>query len=130
MLSLSVIAQRQSSVRLLQVGRSWLTTNSAAAATTEAVKAPTTTSKSKAPLEYYVRRTNSKLLPVYTDIRNGNTRHLTIIRRIDGSAQTLAKDITTAFPDMQVSVKSLNNQVIIKGRRTRDICQFLEEKGF
>ncbi|RKP27800.1 ribosomal protein L49/IMG2, partial [Syncephalis pseudoplumigaleata] len=79
---------------------------------------------------YYVRRTKSKLLPVYTDIRNGNTRHLTIIRRIDGSAKALARDISQAFSDMEVSVKPLNNHVIIKGRRTKDICQFLEGKGF
>jgi translation initiation factor 1 (eIF-1/SUI1) len=81
-------------------------------------------------LPYYVRRTKSKQLPVYTDRRNGGTRHTTIIRRVDGDAKALAKELMVALKEPNITVKPLNNHVIIKGRRTIDVCNFLMEKGF
>ncbi|KAI8057773.1 hypothetical protein BDF22DRAFT_662326 [Syncephalis plumigaleata] len=124
----SLIAQRftsstrllsTTSRRLLQTVEETTTATLQQPQSQQSVAATIKKSSKKEPLEYYVRRTKSKLLPVYTEIRNGNTRHLTIIRRVDGSARALARDILQAFPDMTVS-----------GRYTRDICQLLEKKGF
>ncbi|RKP07228.1 ribosomal protein L49/IMG2, partial [Thamnocephalis sphaerospora] len=79
---------------------------------------------------YFVHRTKSKVLPVYTDIRNGGTRHMTIIRRIEGDANVLAKELVVALNEPAIKAKELNNHVIVKGRRTIDVCRFLEAKGF
>lgn len=70
-----------------------VTTGEAPAAVDEAlvVAAPTLVPQVRHP--YFVSRTANNSLPVYTDIRNGRTRHLTIIRRIEGNV-----DVCIKFP--------------------------------
>lgn len=68
-----------------------VTIGEAPAAVDEApvVAAPTLAPQVRHP--YFVSRTANNNLPVYTDIRNGRTRHLTIIRRIEGDVDVCIK---------------------------------------
>ncbi|KAI7862219.1 mitochondrial large subunit ribosomal protein-domain-containing protein [Spinellus fusiger] len=76
---------------LVTIGKRVYSSSSTATAT--AVKATTTTT----PRPYFISRTSNKELPVYTEIRNGGTRQLTIIRRIEGDAEALKNEILTLY---------------------------------
>ncbi|KAG2174566.1 hypothetical protein INT44_006829 [Umbelopsis vinacea] len=83
---------------------------------------------------YIITRTDaSGALPVYLDIKNGGTRSLTIIRRVQGDAEALRQEVAALFPDTPknfVTVNPINNQVVIKGSYVNDIKQWLAQKGF
>lgn len=83
---------------------------------------------------YIITRTDaSGSLPVYLDIKNGGTRSLTIIRRVQGDAEVLRQEVASLFPDTPknfVTVNPINNQVVIKGSYVNDIKQWLAQKGF
>ncbi|CAG8765141.1 16117_t:CDS:2, partial [Acaulospora morrowiae] len=70
---------------------------------------------------YFIHRTKNKSLPVYSDFRNGRSRMLTIIRKIEGDIQALRNDIRKeVFPhdtpiNSMISINHTNNQVVIKG---------------
>ncbi|CAO3647003.1 unnamed protein product [Cunninghamella echinulata] len=48
---------------------------------------------------YTVSRTSNHGLPVYSEIKNGGTQQLTIIRRIEGNVEALKDEVATLFPD-------------------------------
>ncbi|KAJ2084217.1 mitochondrial large ribosomal subunit [Coemansia sp. RSA 988] len=79
---------------------------------------------------YYVSRTRFQSLPVYTDIRNGRTRKLTILRRIDGDLGALRTDISNALDEESVVLKTISRQLVIKGDRSTELRKWLTEKGF
>ncbi|KAJ2612372.1 mitochondrial large ribosomal subunit [Coemansia sp. RSA 1365] len=79
---------------------------------------------------YYIRRTRFQSLPVYTEIRNGRTRKLTILRRIDGDLGALRADISKALDEESVVVKAISRQLVIKGDRSTELRKWLTEKGF
>ncbi|KAJ2962478.1 hypothetical protein NQZ79_g2408 [Umbelopsis isabellina] len=83
---------------------------------------------------YHITRTDaSQSLPVYLDIKNGGTRQLTIIRRVQGDAQALKEEVASLFPDATknfVTVNPVNNHVVIKGSYVNDIKHWLAQKGF
>jgi large subunit ribosomal protein L49 len=85
-----------------------------------------------APMRYFVHRTVSRALPVYTDYRNGRTRRLTIIRKVDGDAQQLRADLIKELeiPQEHVTVNKLNGHVTVKGIVARDVTEWLSGKGF
>ncbi|CAI2168163.1 5550_t:CDS:2 [Funneliformis geosporum] len=76
-----------------------------------------------------------KELPVYIDIKNGRTRILTEISRIEGDVEALCNDIRKElFYESQeknlVKVNPTNNHVIIKGRHGLMLKEWLAKKGF
>ncbi|KAI8081925.1 mitochondrial large subunit ribosomal protein-domain-containing protein [Gilbertella persicaria] len=79
---------------------------------------------------YSVSRTTNKGLPVYSEYKNGGTRLLTIIRKIQGDSNALAKDITTDFPEAVVQVNATTQHVVIKGHHVNEIKEWLINKGF
>lgn len=91
------------------------------------------TARSEKPL-YFVSRTTTNGLPVYHDYKNGRTRELTVIRRIKGDAEALKKDLlTNQFPDAPADFATVvprTNQVILKGLHSRQVKEWLIEKGF
>ena len=98
-----------------------------------AVQATTASSSQTAEIAgYYVRRTRSNQLPVYTDIRNGKTRLLTLIRRIDGDPRVLSQELKECLGLNQdeITVNRVTGHVVVKGRRKMEIVHFLESKGF
>ncbi|ORX54912.1 hypothetical protein DM01DRAFT_1406984 [Hesseltinella vesiculosa] len=82
---------------------------------------------------YTISRTSSQGLPVYSDIKNGGTQHLTIIRRIEGDVEALRSEVAALFPDAPknfVRINPTNNQIVIKGNCVNDIKHWLVTKGF
>ncbi|KAF7732773.1 hypothetical protein EC973_000046 [Apophysomyces ossiformis] len=90
-------------------------------------------SSSTATPAYVIRRTANKGLPVYSDIKNGRTEKLTIVRRINGDANALREELFTLFPEASpahIRVNPRNNQVIIKGIYVNEVKEWLIQKGF
>ncbi|KAJ1994401.1 mitochondrial large ribosomal subunit [Coemansia spiralis] len=79
---------------------------------------------------YYVHRTRFQTLPVYSDIKNGKTRKLTLIRRIEGDIGALREELSRHLDDSSIQIKSISNQLVIKGDRTKEVREWLTVKGF
>ncbi|KAJ2787829.1 mitochondrial 54S ribosomal protein img2 [Coemansia interrupta] len=80
---------------------------------------------------YFVRRTRFQSLPVYRDTKNGKTRKLTVIRRVEGDLEALRTDLIQALgEDSQIAIKKISQQLVIKGDCTRGIREWLTKKGF
>jgi len=82
---------------------------------------------------FFVRRTSNNTLPVYTDIRNGLTRKLTIIRKVEGDVDALVSHLKKDFPKVPDSVfvsKPYLQQVVIKGFVRDEIMIWLAQMGF
>ncbi|RPD66007.1 hypothetical protein L226DRAFT_566489 [Lentinus tigrinus ALCF2SS1-7] len=98
--------------------------------------APSPTSQSTLP--YLVRRNARGSIPVYTDIRNGGTRYLVLIRNVEGNADALADDLArTLFPAgsseaerIQVQTVHQKHVVISGGRWKSDVIRWLAQRGF
>lgn len=101
----------------------FLTTESAAP--TEAVNSPTlsaqkpvTSTQAPRQLTYAVGRTASNNVSVYNDKRSGGTRKETTIKKIQGNAQDLKKDLINElqFKKDDVNVNPVTGHVKIKVR--------------
>ncbi|GAA5817423.1 hypothetical protein MFLAVUS_010969 [Mucor flavus] len=79
---------------------------------------------------YTIQRTTNKGLPVYSEYKNGNTRLLTIVRRIEGDSNALMNDLKADFPEAVLSVNSKTQHVVIKGHHVNEIKEWLITKGF
>jgi large subunit ribosomal protein L49 len=81
---------------------------------------------------FFVERTAfGKGLPVYSDIKNGRTRHLTVVRRIYGDINALTTQLKNEFPEInKISVKPNQQKILIKGDWASEIKIFLTNLGF
>lgn len=79
---------------------------------------------------YFVSRTSSKGLPVYSEYKNGRTNLSTIVRRIKGDANALVNDLKKDFPEAVAEVNPITQNVIIKGHHVNEIKEWLMIKGF
>ncbi|KAI8324160.1 hypothetical protein GQ54DRAFT_296315 [Martensiomyces pterosporus] len=79
---------------------------------------------------YFIHRTRFQSLPVYTDIRNGGTRKLTLVRRIEGDLEALRSDLSKALDDGSIQIKGVSRQLVIKGDRLSEVRAWLTKKGF
>jgi large subunit ribosomal protein L49 len=61
-----------------------------------------------------VARKASGMLPVYRKFKNGRTRTITIIRRVDGNANEFVKLLSKSIPENRIKVK-LGNVVHLEG---------------
>ncbi|KAF8078112.1 mitochondrial large subunit ribosomal protein-domain-containing protein [Lyophyllum atratum] len=110
-------------------------TQRAAVSSTAPVTAPTPFSV-KYP--YFIPRNTRGNLPVYTDVRNGGTRYLVLVRNVDGNVDALAKELSRNLfrkdsPEasrINVEIVRSKNLVITGGRWKNDVVEFLKEKGF
>ncbi|KAF8935224.1 hypothetical protein CPC16_009858 [Podila verticillata] len=107
-------------------------TTSACSLNAAVSKTATSSSSVTSPLPkaYFVERTKSGQLPVYSEYKNAGTRTLTVIRKIQGNATALKTDILTTYPGAEVRVNERSNQVILKGLVMDDVRQWLTAKGF
>ncbi|PVV00594.1 hypothetical protein BB560_005020 [Smittium megazygosporum] len=85
---------------------------------------------SLAPLRYHVNRTQFKSLPVYTEFRNNGTRKLTLVRRIEGDIEQLKSELEPIVGKENISMKKINNSLVIKGIFLREIRAYLQKRGF
>lgn len=83
-----------------------------------------------APSEWAVVRSPSGQLPVYRDIRNHNTRELTVIRKVLGDLEALRASIVRDFDVDAKHVFVKAGRVEVKGRHKAEISKWLESKGF
>ncbi|KAJ1971406.1 mitochondrial large ribosomal subunit [Dimargaris xerosporica] len=81
-------------------------------------------------LPYVVVRTANQALPVYTDYRNGNTRVLTIIRRVWGDKDALCRDLAQVVPVERLTVRKVTGHIWIKGFYRNEVIAFLAKQGF
>ncbi|KAJ1887051.1 mitochondrial 54S ribosomal protein img2 [Coemansia sp. RSA 2337] len=79
---------------------------------------------------YFVHRTRFQSLPVYTDVKNGKTRKLTIVRRIEGDLEALRSDMSKALSDSTIQIKKASQQLVIKGERSDEVRAWLTRSGF
>ncbi|KAI8977501.1 ribosomal protein L49/IMG2 [Mycotypha africana] len=79
---------------------------------------------------YFVQRTTNKGLPVYTDYKNGGTRVLTVIRKVQGDTAALMKDIQKDFPEAVMQINHRTQHLFIKGRCMNEMKEWLISKGF
>ncbi|PCH38269.1 hypothetical protein WOLCODRAFT_130801 [Wolfiporia cocos MD-104 SS10] len=111
---------------------------SQAAAPSTALAAPTSPPAQAPRLPYHVPRNTRGSMPVYTDIRNGGTKELTLIRNIEGSIDALAHDLAqTLHPPespeaTRMKIKSIKSKhlVLSGGRWKHDVIRWLVSKGF
>ncbi|KAJ2705478.1 mitochondrial 54S ribosomal protein img2 [Coemansia sp. IMI 203386] len=102
-----------------------------AASSTTAGSAASASGAQLVKYSYFVRRTRFQSLPVYRDIKNGNTRKLTLVRRIEGDLEALRSDLIQALgANTQIAVKKTSQQLVIKGDCKRIVQEWLTKKGF
>ena len=122
-----------------------------------AARAMSTGAISLSPSKWAVVRSASGQLPVYRDIRNANSREITVIRKVLGDLHALRATIVSEFQVIPRNIVSQVNpsssgphslartvanqvdaknvwvkagRVEVKGRHKREIAQWLESKGF
>ncbi|GAA5873462.1 hypothetical protein JCM16303_001131 [Sporobolomyces ruberrimus] len=115
------------------------TSTSTTPATTQGQSSPTTPiasgsatiSGGKSDSKYFIPRSQFGELPVYSDVRNGGTRVLTIIRKVHGDVSELQKDLEQFLhPSTSSFTKPQTQQVVIKGDWVREVKEWLATRGF
>jgi len=99
---------------------------------------PFSTALAHAPPAYRVPRNSRGSMPVYTDIRNAGTRHLTLIRNVEGNANALAQDLASSLhpsgsPEaqrMRVQVLHSKHIVLSGGMWKPHVVRWLVDRGF
>lgn len=79
-------------------------------------------------LRQVTRTTKGNQIPVYTDFKNGRTRELTVVRRIEGDAAALAKELYRVTGGAAVEVRP--GRVEVAGGRSKEIKSWLAGLGF
>ncbi|WFD29362.1 hypothetical protein MSPP1_000371 [Malassezia sp. CBS 17886] len=95
---------------------------------------------------YFVPRVgiNATNLPVYTKVRHGGHSWQTIVRKVDGDVAALCRDLFEDFGwgdqhkhqhDAEPTVVRMSTQagpktIVLRGNCSRDIKQWLEQRGF
>ncbi|CAD0082272.1 unnamed protein product [Aureobasidium vineae] len=83
-------------------------------------------------LPYFVTRTPSNELPIYTLRKRGGNMKLTRVKKIDGNIDVLrdALQIELGVPDAECVINRLTNHVMIKGWHKPRIEAFLKARNF
>ena len=74
------------------------------------------------------RTTKGNQIPVYTDYKNGRTRELTIVRRVEGDFAALAKELYRVTGGAKVEIRP--GRVEVAGGRSKEIKSWLAGLGF
>ncbi|KAI0781066.1 mitochondrial large subunit ribosomal protein-domain-containing protein [Trametes elegans] len=99
---------------------------------------PARGSEGAVALPYRVPRNSNGSVPVYTDIRNGGTRYLVLIRNVQGSVDALAKDLKSSlFPPgsdeaarLKISTTHSRHVTLSGGRWKTHVLRWLASRGF
>ncbi|KAF9532335.1 mitochondrial large subunit ribosomal protein-domain-containing protein [Crepidotus variabilis] len=113
---------------------------SASLASSSSTQNSTETSSGLSPKPYFVPRNSTGNLPVYSDLRNAGSRYLVLVRNVEGSISTLAKELNqNLFPEgsyeaekMKVQI-SQGKHIIISGGDSgwkAEVTKWLQKKGF
>ncbi|THG93668.1 hypothetical protein EW145_g8314 [Phellinidium pouzarii] len=99
-----------------------------------------TISSSPRPLSYpyFVPRNSKGSLPVYSDIRNGGSRYLVLVKNIRGNVNALRDDLASSLFEqgsedaarLKASVLRSDTLVLASGRCKHRVMDWLRLKGF
>ncbi|KAK7520013.1 mitochondrial 54S ribosomal protein mL49 [Phyllosticta citriasiana] len=83
-------------------------------------------------LPYFVLRTASAKIPVYSEVKGGGTLRQTKLRKIEGDIKKLKKALEEelGLKPSSVRINDLTKQIVIKGDFKMEIQQWLIDKGF
>ncbi|KAI8847233.1 mitochondrial large subunit ribosomal protein-domain-containing protein [Chytridium lagenaria] len=85
----------------------------------------------KETLSYDVRRTSlANWLPIYREYKNQGTNVSTIIRRIHGDIDRLAKDLEVVAPPECIKIKRNINHITLRGDYLHDLREFFTIRKF
>ncbi|KAH7909705.1 hypothetical protein BJ138DRAFT_1010278 [Hygrophoropsis aurantiaca] len=87
---------------------------------------------------YFLRRNTRGSLPVFTDVRNGGTKHLVLIRNVEGQITMLANELQQSLfkrgsPEasrLKVEIIAQRHLALSGGRWKNDVMKWLMAKGF
>eukprot|EP01121_Diplochlamys_sp_Union-15-3_P012742 TRINITY_DN3861_c0_g1_i1.p1 TRINITY_DN3861_c0_g1~~TRINITY_DN3861_c0_g1_i1.p1 ORF type:complete len:149 (-),score=26.46 TRINITY_DN3861_c0_g1_i1:8-454(-) len=79
-------------------------------------------------LPFRIKRTKSKQLPVYSDIKNGGSVLLTVVRKYDGDVKELKEELSRLLGGAEV-VEHVG-RLEVKGHHVADIKLWLRRLGF
>ncbi|KAL5121057.1 mitochondrial 54S ribosomal protein img2 [Pleosporales sp. CAS-2024a] len=82
--------------------------------------------------KYFVARSTTGNLPVYTEFKRGGSLQLTTIRKVNGDLVQL-RDELRAFLRKRidhVTINYLTQHVVVKGHHKHEVKDFLEQRGF
>ncbi|KLO14208.1 hypothetical protein SCHPADRAFT_826813 [Schizopora paradoxa] len=96
------------------------------------------TKASATSLPYSVARNSQGSLPVYSDIRNGGSRYLVLVRNVKGNVNALRDDLIASLfqpgsPEaarLKVAIPRSDTLVLTGGRWKHRILDWLRLKGF
>ncbi|KAH8117255.1 hypothetical protein DFH11DRAFT_1541565 [Phellopilus nigrolimitatus] len=89
-------------------------------------------------LPYFIPRNSKGSLPVYSDIRNGGTRYLVLVKNVRGNAHTLRDDIASSLfahgsedaAYLKADVLRADTVVVSGGRWKHQVMDWLRQRGF
>ncbi|KAK8163043.1 mitochondrial large subunit ribosomal protein-domain-containing protein [Phyllosticta citrichinensis] len=95
-------------------------------------KSTTVAPTSRPNLPYFVLRTGSAKLPVYSETKGGGTLRQTKLRKISGDVRALKKALQSelGLDPSEVKINDLTQQILVKGDRKMEIQTWLIAKGF
>jgi large subunit ribosomal protein L49 len=69
------------------------------------------------------------MLPVYRQFKNGRTRTVTIIRRVEGNARAFSKLLARVIPEDRITIR-LGNVVQLEGNYAETVREWLTRHKF
>ncbi|KAL5511718.1 hypothetical protein ACEPAH_4936 [Sanghuangporus vaninii] len=135
-LSKSLARMAAVSYRLVAISRSYSSSSSSSASL--ASQAVSISHRPDNSLAYFIPRNTRGSLPVYTDIRNGGTRYLVLVRNIRGNIHSLRDDLASSlFPAnseqaarLKAEIARPDTLVVTGGRWKHDVMDWLRRQGF
>ncbi|KZF21880.1 hypothetical protein L228DRAFT_269329 [Xylona heveae TC161] len=96
------------------------------------LSAPTPAPAATVSEPYFVHRTPSRQLPIYTLAKRGGNLHQTKIRKVEGDVKVLRDQLQQALQldSKDITINSLTKHIIVKGWRKSEITKFLEQRRF
>ncbi|EGG08967.1 uncharacterized protein MELLADRAFT_104612 [Melampsora larici-populina 98AG31] len=83
------------------------------------------------PLAYHVNRTIPfGTLPVYSKMKPALSQVWTLVKRVDGDIEKLKEHIILDFPESRPIVKPRIRQIIMRGKFTKELKLWLQDRGF
>jgi large subunit ribosomal protein L49 len=86
------------------------------------------TGVSPAGLPFSVLRTHTQGIPVYSDYKNGRTRVVTILRKIDGDAVSMREELQRVLGGAKIALRT--GYIEIEGNRVQEVKTWLAGLGF
>lgn len=112
----------------LNVTRRWLCVASEAAPASASGGQASEAAVTGAALPFRVLRSSRGNLPIYTDIRNGGTRIVTILRKYTGDTDALRDEVQRQCDGAKVTL--YHGRMEVKGRHRKRISEWLTGLGF